>query len=48
LAQGIEWRLFVNTAADSPADIYPDADGPGPVDGKLVLLDHSLVCYVAK
>ena len=47
LAQGNQWRLFINTAAESPDDIYPDADGPPPADGKLVLLDHSLVCYVA-
>ena len=47
LAQGNPWRLFINTAAESPEDIYPDADGPPPADGKLVLLDHSLVCYVA-
>ncbi|HVA46441.1 MAG TPA: glycogen debranching protein GlgX [Pirellulales bacterium] len=47
LAEGIEWRLFINTAADSPEDVYPDADGPSPVDGKLLLLDHSLMCYVA-
>ena len=25
-ARGIAWRLFVDTAAESPADIYP---GPG-------------------
>ncbi|HVX61227.1 MAG TPA: glycogen debranching protein GlgX [Pirellulales bacterium] len=47
MAHGIAWRLFVNTAAESPADIYPDADGPAPVDVNLTLLDHSLMCYVA-
>ncbi|MGH7193136.1 MAG: glycogen debranching enzyme, partial [Candidatus Saccharimonadales bacterium] len=47
LAQGIDWRLFVNTAAESPDDIYPDADGPPPAGKKLTLVDHSLVCFVA-
>jgi isoamylase len=46
-ARGIHWNLFVNTAAESPADIYPNLDGPPPVDGRLVLLDRSLVCYVS-
>jgi len=47
IARGIRWNLFVNTAAESPADIYPKLDGPPPVDGRLVLLDRSLMCYVS-
>jgi glycogen operon protein len=47
MAREIHWNLFVNTAAESPADIYPNLDGPPPVDGKLVLLDRSLICYVS-
>jgi glycogen operon protein len=47
LAQPIAWRLFINTAADSPYDIYPDLDGPPLQDGALVLLDRSLVCCVS-
>jgi glycogen operon protein len=43
----IHWRLFVNTSADTPDDIYPGADGPSPVGNKLTLLGHTLVCYVA-
>jgi len=44
----IHWRLFVNTAAESPDDVYPDADGPSPAGNKLALLGHTLVCYVAR
>lgn len=48
-ACSIPWRLFVDTAATSPGDIYPDADGPAPPLGNEVLLDHhSLRCYVAE
>ncbi|HVC95151.1 MAG TPA: glycogen debranching enzyme, partial [Pirellulales bacterium] len=46
-ARGIEWRLFVDTAAESPNDIYPDADGPKPKLGARTLIERSLVCYVA-
>ena len=35
VARGIRWNLFVNTAAESPADIHPNLDGPPPADGKL-------------
>ncbi len=30
LAGGRHWRLLLDTAADSPEDIYPDGDGPRP------------------
>jgi glycogen operon protein len=47
-ARRVDWRLFVNTAAESPADLYPQADGPPvPPGGKLTLLDRSLLCFVA-
>ncbi|MGH7138354.1 MAG: glycogen debranching enzyme, partial [Pirellulales bacterium] len=47
VGQGIHWRLFVNTAAETPDDIYPAADGPSPAGDKLLLLGHTLICYVA-
>jgi glycogen operon protein len=48
VARGIHWRLLVDTAADHPGDIFPDADGPQlPPSGRLTLLNHSLRCYVA-
>ncbi|HEX4149215.1 MAG TPA: hypothetical protein VHY20_09520, partial [Pirellulales bacterium] len=44
----ITWRLFVDTAAAPPADVYPQVDGPAlPADGRLSLADHALVCYVS-
>jgi isoamylase len=45
-AAGRPWRLFVDTAAESPADIFPDLDGP-PISGPTRLESRSLVCYVA-
>ena len=43
------WRQFVNTAAESPADVYPDLDGPAPPpDGIVEMEDQSLLCYVAR
>jgi glycogen operon protein len=44
----LPWRLFVDTAAESPGDIYPEANGPGiPASGRIRLVNHSLRCYVA-
>ncbi|MDA1055719.1 MAG: glycogen debranching protein GlgX [Planctomycetota bacterium] len=48
VAKGLRWRLFIDTAAESPLDIYPDLDGPPPVTGALALPDRSLRCYVAE
>jgi glycogen operon protein len=48
VAKGLRWRLFIDTAAESPQDIYPELDGPPPVTGALALLDRSLRCYVAE
>ncbi|MGD9636403.1 MAG: glycogen debranching enzyme, partial [Pirellulales bacterium] len=49
VASGRKWRLFVDTAADSPGDVYPGADGPPPPTSGPILLDHhSLRCYVAE
>ncbi|OHB70939.1 MAG: glycogen debranching enzyme GlgX [Planctomycetes bacterium RBG_13_63_9] len=47
--RSLRWRQFVNTAADSPADVYPDLDGPAlPPEGIVELESRSLVCYVAR
>lgn len=47
-AREFAWTQFVNTAAESPKDIYPNLDGPElRVDRKVTLIDHSLVCYVS-
>ena len=45
--QALDWRLFVNTAARSPQDIYPDLKGPPPADGLVELEGRSLMCFVA-
>lgn len=48
MANQTMWRLFVNTAADSPHDIYPDLDGPAPPDSmQLVVPSKTLLCYVS-
>ncbi len=47
LARGLKWRQFIDTAAEPPADVYPDRDGPAPPsDGVIELQGRSLVCYV--
>lgn len=47
LTQVHPWRLFVDTAAAAPQDIYPLADGPSPpTPGRIRLTDRSLRCYV--
>ncbi len=44
----LSWRLFFNTAAKSPRDVYPDSDGPPLPSGAAVVLEsRSLVGYVA-
>ena len=48
VARGIAWRLFVDTAAESPNDIYPSLDGPPPPSNGVVTLEsRSLKVYVA-
>ncbi len=48
MARPFNWRLFLDTAAESPADIYPELDGPAaPADGVVELADRSMVCYLA-
>jgi len=44
----LNWRLFVDTAADSPDDVYPEADGPPPPKGPIGLIERSLLCFVAE
>lgn len=47
-AQVIPWRLFIDTAAQSPEDIYPELDGPAPPNPGVVRLEsRSMICYVA-
>lgn len=44
----LSWRLFVNTAAAPPNDIYPSLDGPElAADKELILPPFSLHCFLA-
>lgn len=49
LAEPISWRLFVDTEAEAPSDIYPESDGPRHRIGEsIVLSHHALRCYVSE
>jgi glycogen operon protein len=48
VAASIPWRLFIDTAAESPEDIYPEADGPPPERGLITMVGYSLRCYVGE
>jgi isoamylase len=44
----LSWRLFVDTAAESPRDIFPSGDGPAvPAGGSLQLVERSMLVFVA-
>ena len=48
VAKGTSWRMFVDTAAASPSDVYPDLNGPRPpASGKFVMPERSVRIYVA-
>jgi isoamylase len=48
VAKGTKWRLFIDTAAPAPADVYPEYDGPRPPRSRrLKLAYRSMCCYVA-
>ncbi|MGI9471376.1 MAG: glycogen debranching protein GlgX [Rubripirellula sp.] len=47
--RGMRWNLFLDTAAESPEDIYPDVDGPMPASGRVIkMLHHSLKVFVSQ
>ncbi|MFM9067690.1 MAG: hypothetical protein ACKOUR_10225, partial [Planctomycetota bacterium] len=49
LTKDHSWRLFVDTAAESPLEIYPELDGPRiPVTGRVRGAYRSLCCYVSE
>jgi isoamylase len=48
VAKGTLWRLFIDTAAAPPYDVYPDQDGPPPPRSRrLTLSFRSLCCFVS-
>jgi isoamylase len=46
IGRGSQWNLFLDTAAESPRDIYPQVDGPPPASGLIEMPNHSLKVYV--
>jgi len=46
-ARRIPWRLFIDTSADAPGDIYPGVDGPAPAKTTIPMEHHTLKCYVS-
>ena len=47
--RGMSWRLFMDTAAKPPADIFPKLDGPpAPPEGAIRLESRSMVCFLAE
>ncbi|MFT7644353.1 MAG: isoamylase [Pirellulaceae bacterium] len=48
IAKCNKWRMFIDTAAESPGDIYEHQDGPPPPKtGRMSLTYRSLRCYVS-
>lgn len=49
VAKGTKWRLFVDTAAAPPFDVYPDQDGPPPPRSRRLTLSYRSMCvFVAE
>jgi glycogen operon protein len=47
VAKGTSWRLFIDTSADPPSDVYPNYDGPPPPRSRRLTLSYrSLCCFV--
>jgi isoamylase len=44
VAKGTKWRLFIDTAAATPYDIYPDFDGPPPPRSRRLTLSYRSTC----
>ena len=48
-AKQARWNLFLDTAAEAPADIYPELNGPMPVlETTLLMPHHSLKVFVSR
>src|SRR5207248_11219887 len=44
VAKGTRWRLFLDTAAAPPYDVYPDFDGPPPPRSRRLTLSYRSMC----
>jgi isoamylase len=40
VGRGMGWKLFIDTAAPSPEDIYPKANGPMPPANRVIEMPH--------
>jgi glycogen operon protein len=47
-AAQLTWHKFIDTSAEPPHDIYPEATGPLIVREPIALNHHTLHCYVAE
>jgi isoamylase len=49
VGRGMRWKLFIGTAAPSPEDIYPKANGPMPPANRVIEMPHhSLKVFVSQ
>jgi glycogen operon protein len=49
VARQTDWRMFIDTSADSPGDAFPELDGPCPPRCQNdTLPNHTFRCYVAR
>ena len=49
VCQNFSWRLFIDSAAESPNDVYPDETGPKPnLNAPIRFLPHALRVYLAE
>lgn len=49
IGRGMNWTKFIDTAAETPLDIYPLLNGPKPPANRHVqLLPHSLIVFVSE
>ena len=47
--KGLQWNLFVDTAEESPKDVFPEMDGPAfPASRRMHLPPHSMRVYVSE
>lgn len=48
VGRGMKWNLFIDTAGETPMDIFPEMDGPMPPSNRAVEMPrHSLKVYVS-
>jgi len=48
IGKGTRWTLFLDTAAESPGDVYPEINGPAPPGGGVIEMPcHSLKVYIS-